>query len=77
MITENVPILKIHKLSQAQYDREFAAGRIDENAIYLTPEDKEVYNPFVALTQEEYNELKLNGKLDENTPYLIIEKVEA
>lgn len=40
MITENVSTLKIHKLTQAQYDRELAAGNIDENALYLTP-DKE------------------------------------
>lgn len=39
MITENVSTLKIHKLTQAQYDRELEAGRIDENALYLTPDD--------------------------------------
>lgn len=38
MITENLSTLKIHKLTQAQYDRELAAGRIDENALYLTPD---------------------------------------
>ena len=38
MITENLSTLKIHKLTQAQYDRELAAGRIDPNAIYLTPD---------------------------------------
>lgn len=37
MKTENLSTLKIHQLSQKQYDRELAAGRIDENAIYLTP----------------------------------------
>ena len=39
MTTENLSTLKIHKLSQEQYDRELAAGRIDENAIYLTPDE--------------------------------------
>ena len=39
MKTENLPALKIHKLSQAQYERELAAGRIDETAIYLTPDE--------------------------------------
>ena len=38
MITENLSTLKIHKLSQEQYDREFAAGNIDNSAIYLTPD---------------------------------------
>ena len=39
MITENLSTLKIHKLTQAQYERELAAGRIDENALYLTPDE--------------------------------------
>ena len=39
MITENLSTLKIHKLTQEQYDREFDNGRIDETALYLTPDD--------------------------------------
>lgn len=39
MITENLSTLKIHNLTQEQYERELAAGRIDENALYLTPYD--------------------------------------
>ena len=38
MNTENLSTLKIHKLSQAQYKRELAAGRIDDTALYLTPD---------------------------------------
>ena len=38
MIVENISTLKIHKLTQEQYDRELAAGNIDQNAIYLTPD---------------------------------------
>lgn len=40
MITENVSTLRIHKLTQAQYDRELAAGNIDEYALYLTPDEE-------------------------------------
>jgi hypothetical protein len=40
MITENLSTLKIHKLTQAQYDRELEAGRIDENSLYLTPDEE-------------------------------------
>ena len=40
MFYENVSTLQIHKLTQEQYDRELAAGRIDENALYLTPEEE-------------------------------------
>ena len=39
MITENLSMFKIHKLTQAQYDRELEAGRIDENALYITSEE--------------------------------------
>ena len=40
MKTENLSTLKIHKLSQEQYDREHAAGRLDESAMYLTPDEE-------------------------------------
>lgn len=40
MITENLSTLKIHKLSQAQYDRAVENGSIDENALYLTPDEE-------------------------------------
>lgn len=39
MNTKNLTTLKIHKLTQAQYDRELANGSIDENALYLTPQE--------------------------------------
>lgn len=37
MITENVSTLKINKMTQAQYERELAAGNIKDDEIYLTP----------------------------------------
>lgn len=40
MITENLSTLKIHKLTKAQYERELATGRIDKNALYLTPDEE-------------------------------------
>ena len=42
MFTENLSTLKIHKLTQEQYERELAAGNIDPNALYLTPEEEVV-----------------------------------
>lgn len=39
MITNNLSTLKIHKLSQEQYNRELAAGTLDANAFYLTPDE--------------------------------------
>ena len=38
MITENVSTLKIHRLTQEQYDRALADGTLEENALYLTPD---------------------------------------
>lgn len=43
MNTQNLSTLKIHKLTQAQYERELAAGTLDETALYLTPAE-EVYS---------------------------------
>ena len=40
MITENLSTLKINKLTQEQYERELAAGNIDETALYLTPDEE-------------------------------------
>ena len=39
MITENISTLKIHKLTQEQYERELAAGTLEDNALYLTPDE--------------------------------------
>lgn len=39
MKTENLSTLKIHKLTQAQYEREREAGRLDAGALYLTPDE--------------------------------------
>lgn len=44
MITTNLSTLKIHKLTQAQYERELAAGNIDETALYLIPDEELVQN---------------------------------
>ena len=57
MITENLSTLKIHKLTQAQYDRELEAGRIDENALYLTPDEEIDLSPYATIEQ-------LNEKAD-------------
>ena len=38
MRINDVSTLKINKLTQEQYDRELAAGRIEETALYLTPD---------------------------------------
>lgn len=50
MNTKNLETLKIHKLTQAQYDRELAAGNIDENALYLTPDDNVISTNMMVVT---------------------------
>ena len=49
MFTENIPILKIHKLTQEQYDRELATGNIDETALYLTPDEEIDLTPYATI----------------------------
>ena len=57
MIAENLSTLKIHKLTQEQYDREFANNTLDENALYLTPEEEIDLSGYVTTEQ-------LNDKAD-------------
>ena len=39
MITENLPILKINKLTQKQYDTAKLNGKINDNELYVIPEN--------------------------------------
>lgn len=57
MQTENLSTLKIHKLTQAQYERELAAGRIDETALYFTPDnfDEDELRDFITTEDNELN----------------------
>ena len=50
MITENLSTLKIHKLTQAQYDRELAAGNLDPQALYLTPDEASATSYTASIT---------------------------
>lgn len=62
MITENLSTFKIHKLTQAQYDRELEAGRIDENALYITHEENKL-TLIDEVTGEKYIVFIRNGNL--------------
>lgn len=69
MIINNLSTLKIHKLTQAQYDREVANGTIDENAIYLTPDEEnggswteEQKEEIKAYVREYINQVILGGE---------------
>ena len=55
MITENLSTLKIHKLTQEQYERALQSGNIDETALYLTPDKTNVL--FVTLLGDDANSL--------------------
>lgn len=39
-VSEVLPTLKIHKLTKAEYEQQIADGSIDENALYLTPDEE-------------------------------------
>ena len=53
MKTENLSTLKIHRLTQEQYNRELEAGRIDENALYLTPDEGSDLSQYATTEQVE------------------------
>ena len=57
MNTENLSTLKIHKLTQEQYDNALAAGNIDPNALYLTPDEMSSASDYITIDQ-------LDGFLD-------------
>ena len=54
MNIENLSTLKIHKLTQQQYDAALEAGNIDENAIYLTPDP---YTNFIGDIENALDEI--------------------
>lgn len=60
MRTQNVSNLKIHKLTQAQYDREAAAGNIDETALYLTPDEDAIGKSGTGTNAEIFNDYAHN-----------------
>lgn len=39
MITENLSTLKINKLTRAQYEAALEAGKINDNELYMIPEE--------------------------------------
>ena len=72
MITNNISTLKIHKMTQAQYERELAAGNIDENALYLTPDearDLSLYLMKDEAEQEYESQISAQEKLNEAKEY--------
>ncbi len=66
MITENLSTLKIHKLSKEQYERELAAGRIDENALYLTPDEDVDLSSYVTTDQLDATKAEIKAYIDES-----------
>ena len=56
--------LKIHKLSKEQYERELAAGNINENEIYLTPDDDGSTDDSVVGTWMLNYDLNLTSNMD-------------
>lgn len=58
-ITEILSTLKIHKLTQEKYDEALANGNLDDNAIYLTPDEELDLSGYVTVEQ-------LDNKADTN-----------
>lgn len=49
--TINLSTLKMHKLTKAQYDREVTNGTVDENALYLTPDEEIDLSGYATIEQ--------------------------
>lgn len=78
--TEDISTLKIHKLSQEQYDELVKNGTIDETALYLTPDEEIDLTPYVTIEQLDlkadyshahddiyYTETEMDAKLAEKS----------
>lgn len=81
MITENLSTLKIHKLTQEQYDRELAKGTLDDNALYLTPDEEIDLSGYATKTELETANKRYLHKVNIacsdylNTPYSIVSMI--
>ena len=62
MIEKDLSTLRIHRLSQAQYNQAINDGRIEDEAIYLTTED---------LSTPQYTIVVSDTKPTVNDPYVI------
>lgn len=68
MLTTNLETLKIHKLTKAQYERELAAGNVDANALYLTPEEDVDLSQYATKTEISEAQAALQLALDGKAP---------
>lgn len=49
--SEVLQILKIHKLTQEEYDQKLSDGTCDDNALYLTPDEEIDLSPYATIEQ--------------------------
>lgn len=68
LITENLSTLKIHQLTQAQYDRELEAGRLNENELYLTPEEEKSIDDTLSVSGAAADAKAVGDALAEKQP---------
>lgn len=66
MIIENIPTLKMHKLTQEQYNRERYAGNIKDDEIYLTPIEelgvRDISDDFIVASSEHFSAINIMVK---------------
>ena len=65
MITENLSTLKIHKLTQEQYDRAAAEGNLETDALYLTPAKEIVGGSLEPLIVTAISDTEVDKSVDE------------
>lgn len=74
MIVENISVLKIHYMTQEQYDREKTNGALDENALYLTPEGESITRDEL---EKALKELKVDSELSNESTNPVQNKIIA
>lgn len=80
MIYNNIPLLKINKLSTSQYDQANAAGLLEETAIYLTPSDDEtIYyiDCYAIIADGVYTDIQLANTGDKTLADILSEAAAA
>lgn len=64
-VSEVLPVLKIHRLTQAEYDQKVEDGSLENNAIYLTPDEAIDLSGYVTVEEFAAKEVEIDTLLSD------------